>query len=169
MKHFTEEGHPQIMKFIDYKNDENTHILYLIMEFCGGGSLQDRLDEYEDEKNEKNEKVKKRYTEKEVIPIIKSVALKLNALHSWKTTHRDIKPDNIFIKGEKGNKKYVIGDFGVSKTISDEIKKLETHTGTPPYIAPEFTKVDEDYEGIPYTSKVDMWALGVTIYRLLFN
>ena len=70
--------------------------------------------------------------------------------------HRDLKPQNIFI-----NENYIIkiGDFGISKQITDN-SKAKTDIGTQIYYAPE--RLDEG----EYDNKVDIWALGCIIYEL---
>ena len=72
-------------------------------------------------------------------------------IHSSKIAHRDLKPDNIFIK----NHLYKLGDFG----FASQKDVLKTLCGTPAYIAPEILSSDPNY-----TEKVDMWALGVIYY-----
>jgi len=71
--------------------------------------------------------------------------------------HRDIKPENIFIS-ENGN--FKLGDFGIARTIektSSGLSKKGTHT----YMAPEV------YKGEEYGSSVDIYSLGIVMYRLL--
>lgn len=72
--------------------------------------------------------------------------------------HRDIKDDNIFVsnKGE-----YKIGDFGVSKILKDS-SKAESLKGTPNFLAPEVYLGKEGY-----TKSVDLYSLGIVLYRLL--
>ena len=72
--------------------------------------------------------------------------------------YRDIKDDNIFVsnKGE-----YKIGDFGVSKILKDS-SKAESLKGTPNFLAPEVYLGKEGY-----TKSVDLYSLGIVLYRLL--
>lgn len=69
--------------------------------------------------------------------------------------HRDLKPDNIFIKDGM----YKIGDFG----FASQKQIFETTLGTPPYMAPEF------YNSMEYGIEVDIWALGVMMHECLFG
>jgi NIMA (never in mitosis gene a)-related kinase len=63
-------------------------------------------------------------------------ALGLEYLHSKKIIHRDIKTQNLFLTGDNTIK---IGDFGISKVLSDTTKNqfAMTVVGTPYYMSPE--------------------------------
>ena len=82
----------------------------------------------------------------------------LQSCHDNGVIHRDIKDDNIFVsnKGE-----YKIGDFGVSKILKDS-SKAESLKGTPNFLAPEVYLGKEGY-----TKSVDLYSLGIVLYRLL--
>lgn len=82
-------------------------------------------------------------------------------IHSQKICHRDIKPENILYDEENKNVKII--DFGISKKLINRgIKKdMLTQTGTLYYRAPEM------FEGGGYDEMVDLWALGVTMYKLM--
>lgn len=84
-------------------------------------------------------------------------------IHSQNICHRDIKPDNILY--DRQNKKITIIDFGISKKIveRDTKKLMLSLTGTLYYRAPEM------FLGGGYDEKVDMWAVGVTLYQLINN
>ena len=84
----------------------------------------------------------------------------LEACQTQKIIHRDIKPDNIFLSalGE-----YKLGDFGVARTIEKTVSGL-SKKGTYTYMAPEV------YKGENYGSSVDIYSLGIVMYKLLnFN
>lgn len=72
--------------------------------------------------------------------------------------HRDIKDDNIFVSKRM---EYKIGDFGVSKLLKGS-SRAESRKGTPNYLAPE---VYLGREG--YNQSVDLYSLGIVLYRLL--
>jgi serine/threonine protein kinase len=82
-------------------------------------------------------------------------ALELCALKN--TIHRDIKPDNIFVS-EYGE--YKLGDFGIARQIERTMSGL-SKKGTYTYMAPEVFKGDE------YGASVDMYSLGIVMYRFL--
>jgi len=71
--------------------------------------------------------------------------------------HRDIKPANLF-RNEKGV--YKLGDFGIARDMKTVAGTL-SHKGTENYMAPEV------YLGKSYTSNIDIYALGIVLYKLL--
>lgn len=73
--------------------------------------------------------------------------------------HRDLKPDNIFFH----NGSLKLGDFGFCKTLGSANDMANTMLGSPIYMAPEVLK------GESYTSKADIWSLGVVLYEMLFG
>jgi len=84
-------------------------------------------------------------------------ALEICAAHN--TIHRDIKPDNIFIS-RHGD--YKLGDFGISRQMERTIADL-SKKGTYAYMAPEV------FKGEAYGAGVDIYSLGIVMYRLLNN
>lgn len=84
----------------------------------------------------------------------------LEACQTQKIIHRDIKPDNIFLSASG---EYKLGDFGVARTIEKTVSGL-SKKGTYTYMAPEV------YKGENYGSSVDIYSLGIVMYKLLnFN
>lgn len=83
----------------------------------------------------------------------------LCVLHSNGILHRDIKPENIFIDNPSGERRFRLGDFGVSKRIGD-MSGLTT-TGTLNFMAPESFKYYE------YSYRSDIYNLGMTLYYIL--
>ena len=71
--------------------------------------------------------------------------------------HRDIKPANLF-RNEKGV--YKLGDFGIAKDMSASVGSL-SYKGTENYMAPEV------YMGKQYNATIDIYALGIVLYKLL--
>lgn len=82
----------------------------------------------------------------------------LRSCHDNGVIHRDIKDDNIFVS-DTGE--FKIGDFGVSKVLKDS-SKAESLKGTPNFLAPEVYLGKESY-----TKSVDLYSLGIVLYRLL--
>lgn len=73
--------------------------------------------------------------------------------------HRDIKPENIFVS-ETGQ--FKLGDFGVARTIEKTTGGL-SKKGTESYMAPEI------YLNKPYGSSVDIYSLGLVLYKFMNN
>lgn len=78
--------HPNIIKVYEYFNTEDT--LFIVLEYCSGGELYDKITEY------------KKFSEKETAYIIKQLLSAICFCHSRNIIHRDIKPENILIKGK---------------------------------------------------------------------
>merc|ERR1719408_127838 len=79
-------------------------------------------------------------------------------MHSKGIVHRDVKSLNLLLT-ESGVVK--VGDFGVSRQMSDQTICLNSFYGTPLYLSPELV------EGRPYSQTTDVWSLGVVLYELL--
>lgn len=130
----------------------------LVLEYLGGKELFDRIVD------------KGYYTEKEAATTVAALARALHLLHSKQIIHRDLKPENIVYRSADANADAVIVDFGFAiiarNTLPDgtcyhEDANAFTPLGTHGYISPE------SYERCLYTSKSDMWALGVVTYTVL--
>jgi len=122
------------------------------MDLLTGGELFDRIVS------------KGSYSEREASDVVRSVASALEYLHSIGITHRDLKPENLLYKSPEANSKIVLTDFGLAKYKS--LKELQTQgmktaCGTPGYVSPEIVM------NVHYTSKTDLWSLGVITYILL--
>ena len=83
----------------------------------------------------------------------------LEACEGQNIIHRDIKPSNIFVSK---NGEYKLGDFGMARTLEKSLSGL-SKKGTYTYMAPEV------YKGERYGSTVDIYSLGIVMYRLLNN
>ena len=101
---------------------------------------------------EKNE-----FSKKDVIQLGIDMCKALELCQKHDIIHRDIKPENIFVSN---NGDYKLGDFGIARTVEKtggEMSKKGTYT----YMAPEV------YKSEPYGSDVDIYSLGIVLYRLL--
>jgi WD40 repeat protein/predicted Ser/Thr protein kinase len=137
---------PGIIKIYDVGVDDDTGILYLVMDYLDGGSLSDLL------------KRKGRFTLIETLEIIKPLARALEFIHSQGIIHRDLKPGNIlFLRGNP-----VLVDFGIAfdvqRTLLTEQGKI---IGSLPYMSPE--RINEK----AYDHRADIYALGIIIYEML--
>ena len=137
--------HPNIVKIFEFYNGEKEY--YLIMEYCGGGELFDKI-------------VKSNLTEIQCAYIMYQIISAVNYCHKMKIIHRDLKPENILIKkDEDGFYRVKVCDFGTSKAfkIGDTEKQL---VGSAYYIAPEVIQKK-------YNLKCDLWSCGVIMFVLL--
>ena len=96
-------------------------------------------------------------TEEEVIKLGIDICTALEICGKQNIIHRDIKPENIFINNY-GN--FKLGDFGIARKMENMVGNL-SHKGTPFYMAPEVVNSDE------YDARVDIYSLGIVLYRLL--
>ncbi|KAK8892531.1 hypothetical protein M9Y10_029764, partial [Tritrichomonas musculus] len=123
---------------------------YFALEYCPGKSVRDYLNKRKDY----------RLKEPEARKILKDVIQGLEYLHGLGITHYDIKLENFVIDSE-GNVK--IGDFGLSEFHKNEEGKKFDIFGTLNYLSPEML-----HKGMrENTSKVDIWAVGVSAFYLL--
>ena len=99
---------------------------------------------------------KKFLKEEKIWNLFIQMSLGLEYIHQKNIIHRDLKPMNIFLSD---NNIIKIGDLGVAKIIKNQTKS-NTFLGTPYYMSPEL------FEGKPYNSKTDVWALGCILYEL---
>lgn len=93
----------------------------------------------------------------EVVQLGIDMCSALMACERHQIIHRDIKPSNILIN-EYGE--YKLGDFGISKQLED-VTSAKSKTGTEMYMAPEI------YKAKSYNKTVDIYSLGITLYKLL--
>jgi len=98
-------------------------------------------------------------TRKDVMRLGIDICSGLELCQKHNIIHRDIKPENIFVS-ESGN--YKLGDFGIARTIEKTSSGL-SKKGTYIYMAPEV------YKGEEYGTAVDIYSLGIVMYRLLNN
>ena len=96
-------------------------------------------------------------TESDVIKLGIDMCNGLELCQKHNIIHRDIKPENIFVS-ENGN--YKLGDFGIARMIEKTMSGL-SKKGTYTYMAPEV------YKGEQYGTNVDIYSLGIVMYRLL--
>ncbi|KPI45091.1 Serine/threonine-protein kinase RAD53 [Cyphellophora attinorum] len=160
--------HPNIVEYIDTQNYENW--VYIIMELLNHGELSAEL------------RSRSYLPEAEVQQITRQVLHALYYLHRRGVTHRDIKPDNILI-ASRDPLIVKLGDFGLSKCVTDQETFLKTFCGTLLYCAPEVYPDYNSYaqgalpkrrrigeaaaKASPYDESVDMWSFGAVVFHLL--
>ena len=136
--------------------------MFLIMDLVPGANLAQRKDRHGDTGF--------------LVPVLERVALALAAMHETGLVHRDIKPANIVVADDPATTKLV--DFGIAREMDsadmdggtadtgDTLAAFHTQVGlrvgTPMYMAPELAEPD-----VPAQAPADVFALGVTAYKLL--
>ncbi len=142
-QHLKQSTHRNVVQVHHLLEDESRDAVLLVMDFCSGGSLQTAFDAGP-------------MALTELRKIATEVTHGLQALHARGMLHRDIKPGNLLINN-KGIAQ--LGDFGL--VTDDLILGYGSQVGYWDHIAPEI------YAGVGTSVKSDIWALGVTLYRLL--
>ncbi|XP_071650834.1 mitogen-activated protein kinase kinase kinase kinase 5 isoform X18 [Temnothorax longispinosus] len=138
--------HPNIIAY--YGSYLRRDKLWICMEYCGGGSLQDIYH------------ITGPLTEIQIAYMCRETLTGLAYLHSMGKMHRDIKGANILLT-EAGDVK--LADFGVSAQITATINKRKSFIGTPYWMAPEVAAVERKGG---YNQLCDIWACGITAIEL---
>jgi serine/threonine protein kinase len=163
-------NHINIARYYDQFEAKNN--IYIVMEYCNSGTLLNYL------------KQKKILTEEEALYFFKQIISGYKYVKENNIVHRDLKLENIMLHKPNGlkpnglkperqderkcNKESIrlqvkIVDFGLAKIIGKETEVMESILGSPIYMAPELINRKR------YTSKVDIWSLGIILYELLFG
>ncbi len=137
--------HPNVVRIYDVGEDERGP--FIVMEYVEGETLADELHR------------RGRLPASEVVSIGLQLCSALEAAHSERLVHRDLKPQNV-LRGEGGQVKLV--DFGIARSLTGTSHtELGTVLGTAAYLAPEQAR------GEPVTAAADIYSLGVVLYELL--
>lgn len=153
--------HPHVVRLREVMDDPMSRKIYLILEYMDGGEVIWRTPDD-----------KPALTIWQARSTFRDVVLGLEYLHYQGIIHRDIKPANLL-----WTKNHVvkISDFGVSYSntcydLSAEENELELAktAGTPAFFAPELCYCDPS-KRCTITKAIDIWALGITLYCLLFG
>jgi serine/threonine-protein kinase len=140
--------HDHIIEITDF-GETDDGLAYLVMEYLEGKPLTDAI--------EQNGMGARR-----ALGIALQVAQALARAHELDITHRDIKPDNIYLLADYDGDFIKILDFGLAH-MKGELRLTATGTvfGTPEYMAPEQAR------GMKSTSAVDIYALGCVLFEML--
>ncbi|MCS6852882.1 MAG: serine/threonine protein kinase [Gemmataceae bacterium] len=144
--------HPRIVRVINLLEPAGT-ARYLLLEYCGGGSLRDAM------------QTKRSWTWEEAADLASQIAEGLNEAHRQGLVHRDLKPENVLFAGPGCDGKGVkLADFGLARALQQARALAPASagglSGTPIYMAPEL------FAGSFHTAS-DIYALGVIVYELL--
>ena len=144
--------HPNIISFKDVFKDTKLDYFYIVMEYANDGDLSKKI------KTQKQKTYGDKYfSEEKILQYFDQICRGLQYIHSKNIIHRDIKTQNIFLMK---NGKVKIGDFGISKALTNTKNNASTIIGTPYYFSPEIIN------GEPYNYKTDIWSLGVVLYEM---
>ncbi len=146
--------HPAILSVLDSGVETvaipgaNLELLWFTMPFIEGENAWDRLERTGP------------LSAAEVVRIGQTVADALTVAHAQGVVHRDIKPDNILLQGDR----VLVADFGVARAVSEVQEKLTATgmvVGTPTYMSPEQASGEREIDG-----RTDIFALGCVLYEL---
>ncbi len=143
---FKEMAHPNLLHVEDVYEDDDA--LYIYTKFYALGTLESYI--------------RTTLPAYEVPHIFRGIVEGLNHLHANKIVHRDMKTDNVLLELRDGQVFPVISDLGFARD-ADQGQMMGTMIGTPVMMSPEL------HQGLPYTSAVDIWALGILLYKLVFG
>lgn len=140
--------HPSILPVFD--SGQVDEFLYFVMPFVDGETLGDRLARQE------------QIPLGEALRIVSEVADGLDYAHREGVVHRDVKPGNVLLTGDRA----WIADFGVALPIGPEAAEHLTSTGlaigTPAYMSPEQAAGQRSIDG-----RSDVYGLGCVLYEIL--
>ena len=145
--------HENIVKITEHFTTSNMGLtfIYIVMEFCEGGDLNDYIIKNEPE-------LKERFN------LMTDMARGVLYLHSQNIVHRDLKPENVLLTNIGQRFICKITDFGISRIKEHKQEMFSTQCGSLAYIAPEII------DGKPYSNSVDVFALGLiyfAVYKLV--
>jgi serine/threonine protein kinase len=144
-------NHPNIVKMLSAVTEQDpatgTEIQYLVMEYVGGGSLQDLLDQQH------------MLPIQQVLKIGLELADALSRAHHLNIIHRDLKPANVLL-AQDGTPR--LSDFGIAR-FADRPRLTQTGAlvGSVGYLSPEVCSLQQP------DARADIWAFGVMLFEML--
>ena len=140
-QNFAAIDHPNLVTIEDLGSAMG--VPYLIMGYAGGDTLAKRFKAGDLSGNE-------------ALRYVTQAARGLSALHDRRIVHFDLKPSNIFLRGDSAR----LGDYGLSKLLEGGRTTLTFGRGTPLYMAPEMLRHRADH-------RADIYSLGVLLFEAL--
>ncbi|HYC79016.1 MAG TPA: serine/threonine-protein kinase [Planctomycetota bacterium] len=141
VEHFAQVDHPHLVSVED--RGEVLGIPYIVMNYAGDETLKTRLAEG-------------RMPPARAYDVFRQMLEGVAALHARSLVHFDLKPANVFLKGDVAR----VGDYGLSKLITDSARTLSMGRGTPAYMAPEMLRRRGD-------ARSDVYSLGAIFFEML--
>jgi hypothetical protein len=141
--------HPNVVPI--YAAGDEAGVPWIAMRYVAGSDLQRRIAR------------EGRLESAEAVALIAQIGNGLDAIHAAGLVHRDVKPANVLLSGEPGAEHAYITDFGVARNVATRSGLTQTgrFVGTLDYVAPE------QISGEPLDARVDVYALGCLLYKLL--
>ncbi len=137
-------AHPGIVAVYDYGDEGD--MAYIAMEYVEGNTLERYIAE------------QVQFSDSDIVSVVVQLLDALEHAHNQGVWHRDIKPSNVLMTREGRLK---IADFGIARIESARLTLVNSVIGTPTYMAPE------QFRGLEIDRRVDIYATGVLLYRLL--
>lgn len=144
--------HPNIVTLIDSFANEEKGKLFIVLDYVGGGTLQDLLNRAPD----------CCLPLRQAQSYFRDLVRGLQFLHGEGIVHRDIKPGNLMLTLNGSLK---ISDFGVAELLQsfDDPSYSPKSQGSPAFQPPEVASGAERFSGV----KGDIWAAGITLYYVV--
>jgi len=141
--------HPNVVPI--YAAGEADDVPWIAMRYVSGADLAKRL------------AGEGRLAPERAVELIAQVGNGLDAIHAAGLIHRDVKPANVLLSGDGEDAHAYITDFGVARNVATESGLTQTgrFVGTLDYVAPE------QISGDAIDARVDVYALGCLLYKLL--
>jgi len=140
VRHFSAIDHPNLVTIEDM--GVALGVPFLVMGYAGEDTLARRLK-------------RERLTPASALSFFVQTCRGVAALHERRLAHFDLKPSNVFLKGDVAR----VGDYGLAKLLIDGRQTLSFGRGTPQYMAPEMLKNRADH-------RADIYSLGVILYEI---
>jgi serine/threonine-protein kinase len=134
--------HPHILPVYNYETDD--HYNYIVMQYVEGGQTLKRL-------------MDRPLSLERTIDLISQVAGALHHAHQHDMVHRDVKPGNILLDGDRA----LLTDFGLVKINAPDTDLTAVGMGTALYMSPE-----QGY-GQKVDHRADIYSLGIILYQML--
>lgn len=144
-------AHPNIIRLVDFGEDRDTGMLFLVMDYVDGVPLYEITD---------RGPLDWRVTLRIMVRLLSA----LSEAHEKGIVHRDLKPDNVMITVASDSRaEPLILDFGIAlpPDVTARLTKEGVITGTPMYMAPEQARAQE------VGPAADLYALGVMLFEML--